>query len=206
VDGGMIVQDFLKLTLTDGTPLWVVIVRDIVIPVITIGGGVFAFFAWNRRKKKEHKLMHQTKAYAILLDREMDCYSEILDTLRQADKQICETVFEMPAHDLPIQKPVELKTFSNYKKIDNRIQELYKTTNIYIAPKIAEKIKNLSHKISMAYIRMIIISKAKGSSDKEKIRTKIDEAVELLVYISEDLIGEIEADIKAHLESISRIK
>ncbi len=202
----MSMQQFFQQTISDGTPLWVVIARDVVLPLLTLVGGTVAFFVWYRRKRIEHKLMHKTRAYEILLDKELACYNEILDVIRSADTQVCETVMETASQSIPITIPIDIKSLDAYRGIIHTVHDVNRRTSIFVNPNIAEKMLELSHKMGMSLLDLVFIQKADDDTDRDELNEKINDVVMLLTEITENIIEDIEKDIMKHLEEISRIK
>ena len=195
-------QQFLQKTLTDGTPLWVVISKDVVIPLLTLVGGVVVFCVWYRRKRIEHKLLHKTKAYEILLDKELKYYEELMSLLEKMEK-CCVSIIGQ------LYKYVENEENQFFSEMDAFEKEsesacLFVTSNeVYIHNEIAAGAKSLMEIPCQIHMQLYFF--AAKHVDGQEHSTVCDKALEMhLIYAKKR--GIITEQIKKHLEEISRIK
>lgn len=195
-------QQFLQQTLTDGTPLWVVITKDVVLPLFTLAGGVIVFLVWYRRKRIEHKLMHQTKAYEILLDKEMQFYEELIlfiDKMEDICLAINEQFYKYKNHE-------ENRILQELENFNTEIEKAFSfiaRNEIYASVEIYESSKKLMQIAFRMYLALYGFSCSKNSDNDLKIMEE-----KMLHDYGGYIKGqnEVKKQIKMYLENISRIK
>ena len=178
-------QPFFQQTILDGTPLWIVVSRDVIIPGLAIVGSAIAFSVWYGRKKKEHKLMHQTRAYEILLNKELKCYEELLSLF-----------------DNLIQCGMKLVKFDDkgLKKYHSAFQDAYNffsKNTLYLQDDIKQSIdRYIEQSIKLHHIML---------AQNEMPNEEMDDTIAERFDMCGNTLYDVKIRIKKHLEDISRI-
>lgn len=199
------ISNFFQKVTNDGIPFWIVFIRDVVAPIFTITGGVFVFFIWKRRMRKEHKMSRQTAAFELLLAKEMECYKEILDTIHEASSYACNSAIEISGIDFSGKRPITIESLADIRNHGRKLHFLDKNTSIFIDNKIAKEVQAMMYKMGVVLIHLVYMSKASNDIEVENLKNKQDEVLLLLTEI-DDMADSISGHIKTHLEEISRIK
>lgn len=198
-------QPFFQQSLTDGTPLWIVAIKDVVLPTLTILGGAFAFFAWNRRKKKEHRLMHQTKAYEIILEKEIQCYGEIQNAVYESTKAAMVIADKVEPFVFGRESVIYENCVADIRKQEEIIRMLYRNTVLLIDKSIAELLLEFQINYMNAGNNMNSCISGALASNKDEMLSNAGELRNRLLN-TEIKASIIASSIKEHLEEISRIK
>lgn len=132
-------------------PQWLVTIRDFIVPIVTMAGGILgiiAFFLWNHRKVKEHRLSRQTKAFEILLTSEFDGYKKVIPLLNNLNVSLCKIV--MTIH--PQTRHIKMKNYgikSRYvslgliemNKYGNQIESVLSILGLFMQASIVNNIE-----------------------------------------------------------------